>query len=294
MSGKIRILIAFILNLFFAIFEFIGGMFTGSVAILSDAIHDVGDAASIGISYIMEKISEKPANKRYTYGYRRFSVLGGFITTIILLVGSVIMIINSINRLINPININYDGMIVLAIVGCIINFIAGKITHHGHSINQKAVSLHMLEDMLGWIIVLIGSIIMKFTSWNWIDPILSILVSIFIGYHAIKTLIQITNVFLIKTPKHINLDIIKASLILLPGISDVHHIHVWTLDGETILASMHIVVNEYNSGLKNMIKQTLQKRGIDHTTIEFETINEKCKEHDCHIKHVECHCGHHH
>lgn len=204
------------------------------------------------------------------------------------------MILNSINRIINPIDINYDGMIVLAVIGCIINFIAGKITHHGHSINQKAVSLHMLEDMLGWIIVLIGAIIMKFTNWYLIDPILSIVMSIFIGYHAIKTLIQITNVFLIKTPTNINIDIVKASLILLPGISDVHHIHVWTIDGETVLASMHIVVNEYNSGLKNIIKQTLQKRGIDHVTIEFETINEKCKERDCVIKHVDCHCGNHH
>lgn len=294
MSGRIRILIAFILNLFFSIFEFIGGIVTGSVSILSDAIHDVGDAASIGISYLMEKISERPADKTYTYGYRRFSVLGGLITTLILLIGSVLMILSSINRIINPIDINYDGMIVLAVIGCIINFIAGKITHHGHSINQKAVSLHMLEDMLGWIIVLIGAIIMKFTNWYFIDPILSIVMSIFIGYHAIKTLIQITNVFLIKTPTNINIDIVKASLILIPGISDVHHIHVWTIDGETVLASMHIVVNEYNSGLKNIIKQTLQKRGIDHVTIEFETMNEKCKERDCVIKHVDCYCGHHH
>lgn len=294
MSGRIRILIAFILNLFFSVFEFVGGIVTGSVSILSDAIHDVGDAASIGISYLMEKISERPADKIYTYGYRRFSVLGGLITTIILLVGSVLMILSSINRIINPIDINYDGMIVLAVIGCIINFIAGKITHHGHSINQKAVSLHMLEDMFGWIIVLIGAIVMKFTNWYFIDPILSIFMSIFIGYYAIKTLIQITNVFLIKTPTNINIDIVKASLILLPGISDVHHIHIWTIDGETVLASMHIVVNEYNSGLKNIIKQTLQKRGIDHVTIEFETINEKCKERDCVIKHVDCHCGHRH
>lgn len=294
MSERIRILIAFILNLFFSIFEFIGGIVTGSVSILSDAIHDVGDAVSIGISYLMEKISERPADKTYTYGYRRFSVLGGLITTLILLIGSVLMILSSINRIINPIDINYDGMIVLAVIGCIINFIAGKITHHGHSINQKAVSLHMLEDMFGWIIVLIGAVVMKFTNWYFIDPILSIVMSIFIGYHAIKTLIQITNVFLIKAPTNINIDIVKASLILLPGISDVHHIHVWTIDGETVLASMHIVVNEYNSGLKNIIKQTLQKRGIDHVTIEFETINEKCKERDCVIKHVDCHCGHHH
>lgn len=293
MAGKTRILIAFILNLCFAVFEFIGGLLTGSVSILSDSIHDIGDAASIGISYFMEKISGRPPNKQYTYGYRRYSVLGGLITTIILLIGSILMISGSIYRLVNPIEINYDGMIVLAIIGCVINFIAGKITHHEHSINQKAVSLHMLEDMLGWIIVFIGAIVMRFTDWYFIDPILSIVMSIFIGYHAIKTLIQITNIFLIKTPKHINVDVIRASLILIPGISDIHHLHIWTIDGESVLASMHIVA-KYSPGLKSIIKNTLKKRGIDHATIEFESIDEKCKEYDCNIKHVECHCGHHH
>jgi cobalt-zinc-cadmium efflux system protein len=293
MAGKTRILIAFILNLCFAVFEFIGGLFTGSVSILSDSIHDIGDAASIGISYFMEKISERPPDKQYTYGYRRYSILGGLITTIILLIGSIVMISGSIYRLINPIEINYDGMIVLAIIGCVINFIAGKITHHKHSINQKAVSLHMLEDMLGWIIVLIGAIVMRFTDWYFIDPILSIIMSIFIGYHAIKTLIQITNVFLVKIPKHINVDVIRTSLILIPGVSDIHHLHVWTIDGESVLASMHIVA-KYSPGLKSIIKNTLKKRGIDHATIEFENIDEKCKEYDCNIKHVECHCGHHH
>ena len=293
MSGKVRILIAFLLNLCFAIIEFVGGMIIGSVAILSDAIHDCGDAISIGISYFMEKISDKPANDKYTYGYRRFSVLGGLITTIILLIGSGFMIYSAIHRLFNPVEINYTGMIILAAIGLIVNGIAGFFTHRGQSINQKAVTLHLIEDMLGWVIVLIGAIIMRFTNWYWLDPLLSIALAIFVIVHAVKIMIQITNMFLMKVPSHIHLDVIKASVILIPGVSDVHHVHLWTLDGETIYASMHVVA-KYSAELKNIIKDTLTKRGIHHITIEFENKGENCKEIECHNKTHSCKCGHHH
>jgi cobalt-zinc-cadmium efflux system protein len=293
MNTKSKILIAFILNVFFSIFEFIGGMFCGSISILSDAIHDMGDALSIGLSYIMERNSEKKPDNKYTYGYRRYSVLGGLITTIILISGSILVIINSIQRFISPTQIQYDQMIVIAIIGCIINFIAAKLTHSHHSINQKAVSLHMMEDMLGWIAVLIGAIVIKFTNWSFIDPCISILISIFILYHAIKNVIAITSMFLIKTPSNINIINLKQSLVLLPGIKDVHHIHVWALDEANIIASMHVVA-EYSSGMKNMIKQTLKKHGINHSTIEFENINEHCHDKECNPNISECKCGHHH
>ena len=293
MSGKIRILIAFLLNLCFSIIEFIGGMLIGSVAILSDAVHDCGDAISIGISYFMEKISDKPANDKYTYGYRRFSVLGGLITTIILLVGSVFMIYSAINRLFNPVEINYTGMIILAAIGLIVNGIAGFFTHKGQSINQKAVTLHLIEDMLGWVIVLIGAIIMRFTNWYWLDPLLSIALAVFVIVHAVKIMIQITNMFLMKVPSHIHLDVIKASVILIPGVNDIHHVHLWTLDGETIYASMHVVA-KYSAELKNIIKDTLIKRGIHHITIEFENKGENCKEINCENVHHSCGCGHIH
>ena len=293
MSGKRRILIAFLLNLCFSIMEFVGGLIIGSVAILSDAIHDCGDAISIGISYFMEKISDKPANEKYTYGYRRFSVLGGLITTMILLVGSGFMIYSAINRMFNPVEINYTGMIILSVIGLIINGVAGFLTHKGTSINQKAVTLHLIEDMLGWVIVLIGAIIMKFTNWYWLDPLLSIALAIFVIINAVKILTKITNMFLMKTPSNIHIDVIKASMILIPGVTDVHHIHVWTLDGETIYISMHVVA-KYSAELKHLIKETLRKRGIHHATIEFENKGESCKEITCNIEHHTCGCGHVH
>ena len=180
MKTEKNILIAFVLNLSFSLIEFVGGIFTGSVAIISDAVHDMGDALSIGIAYALEKKSHKQPDKKYTYGYGRFSVLGGLITTVILFVGSVVVIINAVDRIINPTEINYNGMIAFAIVGVVINFAAAYFTRESGSINQRAVNLHMLEDVLGWVVVLIGAVVMRFTDIAIIDPIMSIGVSVFI------------------------------------------------------------------------------------------------------------------
>ena len=164
MKTEKNILIAFVLNLSFSLIEFMGGIFTGSVAIISDSVHDMGDALSIGIAYALEKKSKKQPDEKYTYGYGRFSVLGGLITTVILFVGSVVVIINALDRIINPTEINYDGMIIFALVGVAINFAAAYFTREGDSINQRAVNLHMLEDVLGWAVVLLGAIFMRFTE----------------------------------------------------------------------------------------------------------------------------------
>ena len=180
MKTEKNILIAFILNISFSVIEFFGGIFTNSVAIISDSIHDFGDALSIGISYFLEKKSKKHADKKYTYGYTRYSVLGGVITTTILLVGSMLVIYGAFKRLLNPVDINYQGMIVFAVIGVILNFIAAYVTRDGESINQKAVNLHMLEDVLGWVIVLVGAIIMNFTNIRVLDSLMSIGVALFI------------------------------------------------------------------------------------------------------------------
>lgn len=185
MKTERNILIAFILNLAFSIFEFIGGIITGSVAIMSDAVHDIGDAASIGVSYFFEKKGE------------RYSLIGAFITTLTLLIGSSITIYNAIRRLFAPTEIHYEGMIVFAIVGVCINLCAAFVTREGDSLNQKAVNLHMLEDVLGWIVVLVGAIVMRFTDFSLLDPIMSIGVSAFILINAIRNLKEI-----IMHPEH--------------------------------------------------------------------------------------------
>lgn len=294
MKTEKNILIAFILNISFAIIEFFGGIFTNSVAILSDSIHDLGDAISIGISYFMERKSKKKADKKYTYGYTRYSVLGGVITTTILLVGSILVIIGAIGRLFNPVEVNYSGMIVFAIIGVILNFIAAYVTREGDSINQKSVNLHMLEDVLGWIVVLIGAIIMNFTDINVLDPIMSIGVAIFILFHSIKNLKRVLDLFLEKTPNDINLDELKEHLIAIEGVDDIHHIHVWSMDGFNNYATMHIVTKTDNpKELKKAIREELREHNICHAILETE--EEICDDKECHVEfHHEEHHHHHH
>ena len=163
MKSEKNIFVAFILNLSFSILEFFGGLITGSVAIMSDSVHDLGDATSIGISYFLEKKSKKEPDDNYTYGYARYSVLGGVITNFVLLLGSVAVICNALSKIISPAPINYNGMIIFAIIGFCVNLVAAIVTKDGNTLNQKAVNLHMLEDVAGWAVVLIGAVVIRFT-----------------------------------------------------------------------------------------------------------------------------------
>ena len=292
MKTEKNILFAFILNLSFSVFEFVGGLFTNSVAILSDSVHDMGDALSIGISFFLEKKSKKKPDNNYTYGYIRYSVLGGLITTVILLVGSILVIYNAIGRIINPVPVNYKGMIVFAIFGFLMNFLAAYLTREGDSINQKSVNLHMLEDVLGWVVVLIGAIIMNFTDIRIIDPIMSIAVALFILVNTLKNLKQILDLFLEKTPQGINIEHIKEHLQEIEGVDDIHHIHVWSIDGYNNYATMHIVTKSNNiKKIKNEIREELEEHGICHAILETE--EEACEDIECHPN-LHGNVGHHH
>ena len=294
MKTEKNILIAFILNLSFGIFEFFGGLFTNSIAIVSDSIHDIGDALSIGISYFLEKKSKKKPDNKYTYGYIRYSVIGSLITTVILLLGSVFVIIGAIKRIINPVDINYNGMIIFGIFGAIVNFLAAYFTREGHSLNQKAVNLHMLEDVLGWVIVLVGAIIMKFTDISIIDPILSIVVALFIFINAFKTFKTILDLFLEKTPSSIDISELKGHILEIEGVNDVHHIHVWSIDGYNNYATMHVVAEKNIIKLKENIREKLKEHEISHVTIEIEDKDEKCTEITCETNEVHVHNHNHH
>ncbi len=294
MKTEKNILIAFILNLFFSVFEFIGGIFTGSVAIISDAVHDIGDATSIGIAFVLEKKSQKQPDNKYTYGYARYSVIGGAITNFILFFGSLAVIYNAIKRIIAPTEINCSGMIVFAVVGVIVNFAAAYFTREGDSVNQKAVNLHMLEDVLGWAVVLIGAIVMKFTDFTIIDPIMSIGVALFIIINSVKNLKEIIDIFLEKTPHGISVAEIKKHLSEIDGIIDVHHIHIRSIDGHNNHATMHIVTDADTHDIKEKVREELKEHGISHTTLETETSSEHCSEINCTVKHEDTHGHHHH
>lgn len=287
-----NILIAFLLNLTFSAVEFAGGIITGSVAILSDSIHDLGDALSIGLSFFLEKKSKKKPDEKFTYGYMRYSVLGSVITTVILLFGSLAVISNAVMRIISPAEINYDGMIIFAVIGAAVNFIAAYFTKEGDSLNQKAVNLHMLEDVLGWVVVLIGAVIMRFTDIGIIDPLMSIGTSLFILINATKNLKEVLDIFLEKTPDGVNLNELKVHLTEIDGVLDVHHIHIRSIDGYNNYITLHVVAKGDSHNIKHKIREELSEHGINHATIELESEHEHCHEKECHIEHHET--GHHH
>ncbi len=284
-----NILIAFVLNAGFSVFEFIGGIITGSIAITSDAIHDLGDALSIGIAYGLERKSKKGPDAKHTYGYVRYSLVGSIITTVILLVGSAFVIYEAIQRVISPAEVNYEGMIIFAVIGLVVNSIASYATREGDSLNQKSVNLHMLEDVLGWAVVLIGSIVMKLTGIAVIDPILSLGVAIFILVEAAKNLREIVKIFLEVTPKDVNLEKIKADIKHIKGVIDIHHIHVRSINGEENHATLHVVVQKYDKNIKSNVKEVLKKHNISHSVIEIEQTDERCEEKTCkqHSKAIE-------
>lgn len=295
MKTQQNILIAFILNLLFSAAELIGGLGMGSIAIVSDALHDFGDAASIGIAYFLEKKSKKAPDQAYTYGYGRYSVLGSALTTLILLIGSCIIIIHSVDRVFHPTEIQYDGMIVFACVGVVVNFAAAFVTRKGDSLNQRSVNLHMLEDVLGWIVVLIGAVIMHFTDLVIIDPLLSIAVAVYILIHAIGHLKEILILFLERTPNGICVSEIQQIVMQTEGVTDVHHIHIWSIDGHKNCATMHLQICGSAHSIKDAVRRTLSEHGISHSVLEIEESDEHCCNKNCNVLQTEFHpCHHHH
>lgn len=292
---------AFLLNLLFSAIELIGGLFTNSISIISDAIHDFGDAISIATAWFLEKKSNQKPDYKYTYGYARFSVLGALITSTVLLVGSVVMLYNAIPRLINPEEVKYDSMIFLGILGIIINGIGVFTTSKSNRINEKAINLHLLEDVLGWIAVLVVSIVMKIFDLPILDPILSILITVYILYHVFRNLKSIFEIFLQKAPQEVSVDELKNELLEEnKEIIDIHHVHLWTLDGENNFVTMHVLVKDDTQvekviELKEKIKHEGISHNIGHMTIEIEYEKEKCKSTECEVeKNSSKSHGHHH
>lgn len=280
-TGNIKA--AFFLNLIFTIIEFIGGIYTNSLAIMSDALHDLGDSLSLGLSWYFQKLSNKGATKKYSYGYKRFSLLGAIINSIVLVVGSVFIIKEAIPGLLDPQQVNAKGMMWLAILGIIVNGAAVFKLKQGTSMNERVVSLHLLEDVLGWAAVLIASIVMQFWDIPILDPILSLLIAFFILFNVFKNIKETLRIILQGTPKQISIDEISEQLKAMPQIDEIHDFHVWSLDGEYNLASLHISLINGSISLKETydLKQKIRKLmqdnfDIEHITIEFETFNEDC------------------
>lgn len=294
MTAERRIFTAFALNLSFAILEFFGGALTGSVAITSDALHDLGDAAGIGLSWFLERKSGRPPDGDHTFGYARFSVLGGILTALILLFGSVFVILNAVQRIFHPVGIHYNGMILFALLGAGVNLGALWFTRDGDSLNQKAVNLHMLEDVLGWLMVLLGAVVMRFTGFALLDPLLSVGVALFILVHAGKPLKEGLDILLESVPHGLSVPELEQHLLQLDGVLEIHHLHLWTLDGRHNLATLHAVTDGDFHAIKHAIREELAEHGVGHVTLELESPGEHCHARDCRLEPLPSHGHHHH
>ena len=280
-----NIRVAFFLNIGFTLFEVIGGIYTNSLAILSDALHDLGDSLSLGVAWYLERHSHKESDRKYSYGYRRFSLLAALINTVILIAGSIYILSEAVPRLLHPEHSNAGGMIILAVVGIVVNGAAALRVRDEASLNAQVISWHLLEDVLGWAAVLIVSISLLITDIHILDPILSILINLYVLYNVVGKLRKTLSLFLQAVPDAFEIPEIEHLLNNIPLVRSVHHTHVWSLDGESHVLTTHLVVDPGASKddlvrIKKAVREITSKMSLSHSTIELE-LGEDCSMDDC-------------
>ena len=277
---------AFLLNFGFTVIEIIGGLLTNSMAIISDALHDFGDSLSLGLAWYLDRYAKKGPDEKYSFGYARFSLLSALVNSIVLVGGSVLVLTRAIPRLFNPETVNPKGMLVLAILGILFNGFAVIKLKKGHSLNEKVVSWHLMEDVFGWIVVFLISILLLFFDIPILDPILSILITIYILFNVLKNLKEILSVLMQGVPERLSVNEIEKEIRTVENLLAVHHTHIWTLEGERHILSTHVVLQddlgqEEIIAVKQAIRERMHGKGIDHVTIETEYHSEECKNQSC-------------
>lgn len=272
-TGNLKV--AFFLNTGFTIIEFIGGFLTGSIAVMSDAVHDLGDSLSLGLSWYFQNLSHRKRDKNFTFGYQRFTLLGAIVNSVVLIVGSIFIVIRAVPALTGEHDVDAFGMMWLAILGVAVNGAAALRLRKGHTLNEKAVALHLIEDVLGWVAVLIVSVVLQFKYIPWLDPALSLLIVVYILFNVFKNIRESFKIVLQGTPQGVDISKIENIIQNLPGIVDYHDFHVWSMDGEYNVLSVHLVSRpdaSYSemSDLKQSLREELLNMPIHHTTIEVE------------------------
>ncbi|RKZ79579.1 MAG: cation transporter [Gammaproteobacteria bacterium] len=275
--------LVFFLNLSFTIIEFIGGVLTGSTAIMADAVHDLGDTLSIGLAWGLSRLSKQHANDEFTYGFHRFSLLGALINGIVLVMGSAWVLSEAIPKLLSPEMPHAQGMFWLAILGVTVNGYAAWKISGGKTLNERVLNWHLIEDVLGWFSILIVSIVLLFWEWPILDPLLSIAFTLFILMNVIKNTYQTIKLFLQSVPDNKLLDEIRDKLNALQHVSNVHHIHLWSLDGEKHVLTAHLEIDQMvcaneQKEIKENVHKALSDYSLSHTTIEFELPDELCRD----------------
>jgi len=271
--------LAFFLNLGFTIIEIVGGVLTNSVAILADAVHDLGDSLSLGLAWWFESMARrKTADDHFTYGYNRLSLLASLINAVVLTAGSTLILVHAIPRLLSPSPGDATGMMALAVLGIVVNGWAALRTSKGSSINESVISWHLLEDVLGWAAVLIGAIVIRLTDWWWIDSFLAMGIAAFILTNIVRRLWKIGRLFLQVVPDGIDVAALREAISSLNGVKDVHHLHIWSLDGEHNVATVHALLGEAEDArsAKDSIRGVLDRHKFAHVTIEIDRDTDDC------------------
>lgn len=268
----------------FTVVEFVGGLMTNSVAIISDAVHDLGDSVTLAIALAMERVAGRGRTRVQTFGYRRFSTLGALLTGMILVVGAITVLVHAVPRIVRPEAVDSGGMVILAVIGVAMNALAALRLSRTESMNARAAFLHLLEDVLGWVAVLLGGIAIRIWNATWIDPVLSVAINLFVLSRAVPVLWRALRVLLQYVPGDLSVSTLEDAVSAIDGVRDVHDLHVWTLDGTYTLFSAHIVTDgeqtlEALEALKRRVRASLAEVGIDHVTIELEAAGAGC--HDC-------------
>lgn len=279
--GHQNIKLAFFLNLGFTILEFFGGLYVNSIAIISDALHDLGDSLSLGISWYLAHKSNQQATHTFTFGFKRFSLLGALVNSLILLAGSIFVIKEAIMRLVYPEPSDAQGMLIFAIIGVLVNGYAAYRVSHGKTLNEKVISWHLMEDVLGWTAVLIAAVVLMFVDTPYIDPALSLAITIYIMWNVFKRLKETLMIFLQASPSEINEKEIKEKILAFAHVDSLHHVHIWSLDGEKHVFTAHIKLKGVTGfedvlALKKSLKKLLKDYPFSHHTIEVELPEEKC------------------
>ena len=296
MSSKFAVWIAFFLNLSYAIVEFIAGGVFGSSAVLADSVHDLGDAVAIGVSAVLETISNREEDSRYTLGYKRFSLLGALITAVILMTGSVFVILENLTKLFHPQPVNDEGILWLGIIAVTINVLASLVVRKGKTKNESILSLHFLEDTLGWVAVILMAIVLRFTDWYILDPLLSLVISFFILSKALPRFWSTLKIFLDAVPEGVDIEQVTSDLEQLDHVASVNQLNLWTMDGLEKNAIVHVCLEQIEDmeASKTAIRHHLKDIGFHNITIEVDSDQDShaCHKRDIHA--IESQSGHDH
>ena len=278
-----NLIVAISINLFLTFAQFFGGLISGSLALIADAIHNLSDAVSLGIAIFARKIGRKTADEFRTFGYKRAEVIAALINLTLMVLISLYLIYEAIWRFIEPQIISGWIVIIIAGIALIVDLYTSVITYRlsENNMNMKAAFLHNLSDALASIgVVIAGSLILLY-EWFWVDSLITMVIAGYILLQTFKMLPNSVNFLMDATPNNISIVDVKTSMSLIKGVEDVHHIHVWNLDEQRVALEAHVVTGaeslKDNATIKEAIKKSLQEKyDINHSTLEFEHTEEDC------------------